>query len=464
MENIQTTYIDGSTSSLLKKIHKIYFLIAVIGGMFLSIAMPLFNEPDGQYHFAISSAMVGLNTDISKYGETEIGTGMDNQKPFYRNGAFLKQYFLTKATLYPIKKSPRDLYLYEKTNFNYVGHLIPAAGVWLGYHVYPSLGVMIVVGRLFSMLVSSLVMFFIIKHLKFGKLLFATISLSPVVMNTFASLSYDSLGILVVAGTVATMINLIALQKVKFWHWLLIIALIGVSILGTKPNLWLVNLLFPLAIIVAILLPRNERRESMYLRRNRERNSILIRYKWLFLLGLLILFVVGGIYMTRNQGGLLEVVVRMIFTQSFRVSDVSSPADFGNLLVSPYPSYNYMPTVLIAVWGILIVLASISDKSYHKSVLLSWSTSLIIVLGIFSVYYGFLNYGSVRSFALRMTIQGVQWRYFTPLLFLLPLIFSNERIKIRMLSKNSVVMFMIGTAIVSNFLLLFNTLWGMIMV
>ncbi|MDT2866759.1 DUF2142 domain-containing protein [Lactococcus lactis] len=463
MEHIYTREVPQS-KKLGKYIHKIYLIIAIFCGLLISTIMPLFNEPDGQYHFAVSSAIVGLNTDISKYGEDEIGSGMSGQKSFYRNGTFLEQYFFTKATIYPSKDSPRNLDLGNKFNYNYIGHLIPAAGVWIGYHLYPSLGMMIVIARLFSMFVYSVIMYFIIKYLKFGKLLFATVSLSPVIMNTFSSLSYDSLGMVTAAATIALMINMIAFKKVRFWDWILMAILLGLSLIGSKPNLWLINVLFPLVVILVLLMPRSEQREDIYLRRNRVKANLLIRYKWFFSFGLLIIFIVAGSYMTRDRGGLFEVIIRLIFTQSFRFYDIYSPGDFGNLLVSPYPYYNYMPTILIAIWGILIVLVSISEKAFHKSVLLSFSASLVIMLGIFSAYYGFLGYGSLSGFALRMTIQGVQWRYFTPLLLLLPLIFSNERIKFRVPSRNSVVIFMIVTAIVSNFLLVFNTLWGMIMV
>ncbi len=123
-----------------------------------------------------------------------------------------------------------------------------------------------------------------------------------------------------------------------------------------------------------------------------------------------------------------------------------------------------MPTILIAIWGILVLVALLSDESYHKSILLSWATSLVIALGIFATYYGFLGYGMLQGFALRMTIQGVQWRYFTPLLLLLPLVFSNQKFKTKVVNRNAVLIFMAITAIVSNFLLVFNTLWGMIMV
>lgn len=464
MDNMDTHVVSKKSRKILQNIHKIYLLIAVIGGLLISIAMPMFNEPDGQYHFSVSSAMVGLNTDISKYGEPEISSGMYRQKEFYQSGTFLEQYLFTKATLYPIKDSPRDLELDNKFSYNYIGHVIPAIGIWLGYHLYPSMGVMIIVARIFSMLIYSFTMYFIIKYLKFGKLLFATISLSPVIMNTFSSLSYDGYGMIITASSVAIIINMIAQKKVKIWHIVTITILMILSVIGSKPNLWVINLLFPFSIVITALMPRNEKRESLYQRRNKEKKNILIKYKWLFLIGSLIIFVVVGSYLARDRGGLFEVMTRLIFTQTFRVVDGVKTNDFINLLVAPYNVYNYMPGGLIAVWGVLVAVVSISEKSYHKSVLLPWVSFIVILLGIFSTYFGFLGFGDLLGFGLRMTVQGVQWRYFTPLLLVLPLIFSSSRIKFKAMNTNSLVIFMAITAIVSNFLLVFNTLWGMIMV
>ncbi|GAA3268187.1 hypothetical protein GCM10017706_33320 [Lactococcus lactis subsp. hordniae] len=253
-------------------------------------------------------------------------------------------------------------------------------------------------------------MFFIIKYIKFGKLLFATIGLSPVIMNSFSSLSYDSLGMVIVAVAVAVMIDMIAQKKVRIWHLCVAIAIILLSFIGAKQNLWLVNILFPISMIVASLQKRNEQRENIYLRRNREKSNLLMRYKWWFLGGILIIFIAVGSYLTRDKGGLVEFIVRLIFTQTFRFYPNTSMGDFVDLLVSPYPAYNYMPTSLIAVWGILVAIVSISEKSYHKSVLLSWTSFIVLLLGIFATYYGFLDfiwiYG-LPGFALRMTIQGV---------------------------------------------------------
>ena len=108
-------------------------------------------------------------------------------------------------------------------------------------------------------------------------------------MNSFSSLSYDSLGMVIVAVAVAVMIDMIAQKKVRIWHLCVAIVIILLSFIGAKQNLWLVNILFPISMIVASLQKRNEQRENIYLRRNREKSNLLMRYKWWFLGGILIL-------------------------------------------------------------------------------------------------------------------------------------------------------------------------------
>ena len=78
------------------KVHKIYLIVSILLGMILAIGMPFFNEPDGQYHYVVSSNMVNLSNDISAYGEVGIGTGIDQQINAYQQGGYFQKYYLPK--------------------------------------------------------------------------------------------------------------------------------------------------------------------------------------------------------------------------------------------------------------------------------------------------------------------------------------------------------------------------------
>ena len=61
-------YVSKNLRKLSKQnlpVHKIYIVLALLFGIIFSIAMPIFHEQDGQYHFAASSAMVDLPVNLS---------------------------------------------------------------------------------------------------------------------------------------------------------------------------------------------------------------------------------------------------------------------------------------------------------------------------------------------------------------------------------------------------------------
>lgn len=450
------------------KISKIYLILALTFGVIISLAMPFFNEPDGQYHFMVSSAITRHTVDISRYGEPKVGTGMNMQKNSYQNGKRFEKYYLTKATIMSPLQSPRGLDLDNKLSYNYLGHIIPAIGIWIGHRVYSSLGVMITFGRLFSMFVYTMAMYFIIKKVKFGKLTFMLVSLSPVIMNQFSSLSYDGLGYIVTAAIVALAINTIAEKSFDKRSLLYMFILAVSSIFLIKPNLLLANLLFPVA-LVYVKLEENKQEALLHsLSRKRKFNpkfSLIKKYKYLFIGAGAIFAFLAVLHMASSSGGLLEVMARIWMSLTFQFFNTMSTTNVINLLVAPYPGFNYMPPWLIGLWFGLLFIGLLVDKKVYKSKFISLSSLGIIVLGVVSVYYGFLYSGSlVSSFGVRFGIQGVQGRYSTPLLLILPLVFSNEKIKLKVLGYHKVVLLMIFAVVISNFLLVFNTLWAMIYV
>lgn len=92
-------------------------------------------------------------------------------------------------------------------------HIIPALGVKVGYMLYPSIGSMVIIARLFNLIFFLLSMFFIIKKLKIYQLVFAVISLTPTVIQFATSLSYDCYTYVVFAWLFATLLNMAVKMK-----------------------------------------------------------------------------------------------------------------------------------------------------------------------------------------------------------------------------------------------------------
>ena len=80
-----------------------------------------------------------------------------------KDGTYFKDFFETKLPLVSKSKVTDKRALGTKW-YQDVMHLIPALGVKVGYMIYPSVGSMVLVARLFSLIFFVLTMYFIIKH------------------------------------------------------------------------------------------------------------------------------------------------------------------------------------------------------------------------------------------------------------------------------------------------------------
>lgn len=445
-----------------RKIHKIYLVLAILIGVSLSIFMPLFNEPDGQYHYTVATNMVGLSNDISAYGEESISTGMTPQIIVYQSGNYFEKYFKNKIVKMPMKNLPRTQVqqLPSKGSYDFWGHIIPAAGVWIGYHIYPSIGVMIVTARLLSTFVFSLSLFFIIRFIKRGKLFLLIISLCPVITNSIASLSYDALTYVIAAATFLIVVNTLIANKIRINT--IIQMLIGSVFLyfGAKTNVKLLIVLFPMVLFV------------IFFNKQIEKVTVwccdLFKRKWVSVISifLTLLVVIGMIFLVYikypNQ---LFSLYRFVLNFSINMNPLPNTQQiFTGLLVVPNGRYNNMPLWISGIWYILLVLVILSEEKITDSRLFSWGSLILFFVGVAGVYYSYLPYyvpSSLSSLDSLGRIGGLQGRYFTPTLLLLPLFGGNTRFKTKITSENSIWIFSVVVIVISNALLLFGTLFGM---
>lgn len=441
---------------ILKNIHKFYLGIAIFLGLVFSIAMPFFNEPDGQYHYSASTNLVGIPTDLSRYGELNISTGMDGQKESYKNGTRLEKYYLTPIQGVSKEKMPRNIELRVAT-YDFWGHVIPGVGAWIGYHIYPSLGIIITFARLFTMLVYSLGIYFIIKKLKGGRLLFTIVMLSPVVINTFSSLSYDSLGLFLSAAFIGLLINVLIDKKLNLRRFIWIFALILSLILGAKQNLWFLSLMFIPVFFVADGKIQYGIKNIFFRTWKRIKKKKTLTFLIIFLSVLLSLGI--AVAMSQKYGGLVHVLRRYVMT--FIYGYIGSPTQ-GNIVVTwlstPYATFNHMPYWTTAVWYMIIILVSFSEKTFVESKTISYSALILFLLGIIATYYGFLNFGGGTS----SYIQGVQGRYFTPTILLFAIFGAYKHSKFRVRGTKQILLLCCGVILLTNIMVVFNTLVGLI--
>lgn len=438
-------------------IHRIYFVLAILFGLVFSVAMPMFSEQDGQYHYVAASGIVNLPTNLSNYGEYSVGSGMKGQEVFYQNGTYFQQYYLQKVELIPQKDIPRlPKALQSIWNYDYLGHLIPALGVWIGYHIYPSLGVMVTVGRLLNMAVCTTFLFFIIKWVKKGKLIFACIMLSPVAINSFASLSYDGINFVWVSLLIALAINMIVSERDKWKAYIPGIIILSIlSFIWLKTNYLVFFAMFPIIVLDKVF-RENQEKINMSLKSSSKKELNLKKVITLIFSLVTIVGVAVFYYWAHGNGGTRYILSRL--WASFGITYTTNQNIVSqSLLTQTNRGYNLVPFWVSGVWFTLMLGALLAEEKYVKSKTISFGAIGVFLTSILAVYLAFVSWGGTTS----GQIFGVQGRYFTPLLPMLSLGVSNENFKLEVSSYKAVVIAMIIVVTFSNSLLVVDTLSGM---
>ncbi|GBG96539.1 DUF2142 domain-containing protein [Lactococcus termiticola] len=443
---------------------KIFLLLSITIGILLSFSLPLFNESDGQYHFVDATNMVGLTTDITSYGESASNwNGFSSVASAIQDRDYFDRYFVQKVHSADMSQLPRLNKISPILSFDYLGHLIPAAGVWLGYHIYPSMGIMIIVARLLQTFISSFVLYFIIKRLKGGQLLFAAVALSPTIMNQMASLSYDMTSYLFAAGIVAFAINACFREKLSFR---LIAEMLVISLLSfffLKTNLILFLVLFPILIIglwLANRKPKDDLLKHEGVKQKFNRTRVLIAG----LVAIVIILLIGQI-ITAKYGGIFSTLGRLLVNFTYFWGDGRLLSrNIMQVFASPLGLANHVPLYATALWFILIALIAFSEEKFIKSKWIAYSSLVLFLGGIAAVYYGYFaaNYDSTPRGMILGQIAEIQGRYFTPSALLLPLIVGYKGFKLKVTSKASLVTMMIIVVILTNGLLVFGTWFSLI--
>jgi len=444
---------------------KIYLILALFIGITLSLAMPLFNEPDGQYHYTASTNIARIPNDLSAYGETRIGSGIDAQLLNYQRGNFFEKYF--KNTIQPMnmKDLPRTNYIPSARGYSYWGHIIPAIGTRIGYTIYPSLGMLVVFARLFTTLVCSLVMYFIIKRVKAGKLLFFAVSLSPVVTNSFSSLSYDATTYVIAALYIAWIINMIIRERVRHLDLIYLVVLTLVLMFAAKTNLILFAILGPLVMLINFV--KQTKNLQVVLLRNRFKESLstIKRAKKKIMVAIIIIIGLLGVAIVVFRPTLAFSGYRIVLGFMINMNpSLNSSSIFQSLLAAPSPRYNNMPFWVSGIWYVLLVVILLSEKKYVRSTFLALFSVFLFVLGIVAIYYSYISQTVSRDDVGIMkeigAISGVQGRYFTPTLLVLSIGVGSEKLKVKINSQYFASYFAIVVVILSNALMLFGTLFG----
>ncbi|WP_430602150.1 hypothetical protein IGJ02_002425 [Enterococcus sp. DIV0724b] len=322
-------------------------------------------------------------------------------------------------------------------------------GMSLGKIIYPSVGIMITLGRIFNAIFYILMMYFIIKYLKYGKTALMFISLLPIMIQQSSSLSYDVMNFVAVTGFFAILSNL-SVEKLLTKKYIIFLMLATLGLYITKiNNLFLVALLLTLS----LRLPDRFGKTNVWIE-NCER--LIEKYKYIlivFVLGFLMTF---SVFYFKDKGGITnfaQVMLNTVLDNNLNphLNTYLTTGMFGYLGIFDFQIPMWLIFIDIAVLTILLMKNEPYKLNKSFGVLSGGMLPFQAIVIIGGMYFAWtpLVLGDDALIS-----QGAQGRYFTPfLIYLVPLFIScKEKMTVvfneKSLSKLAV------TTIIMNFVMM----------
>lgn len=438
----------------IKKPELVFLTLASIFGLLSAAVLPLLANPDEGYHLYASYATFSDDSDLPDdillnpfevLGSIE---GSTYQSYFTERVDFDDDSFglAVNRDLEPSESG--YINVPAKASITDIGHLPQALGVLLGKIIYPSIGSMVLLGRLLNLAVYVIAIYFVIKKVRHAKWAFTLIALFPMLIHQAGSLSYDALTIVAIFSFVALMFNLYTQKTSVTKNQVILLILLSVALLITKQSNIILLILVP-------FLPRslytNTRLWQLVTTKISPR--LFIAFGAIAALGLVALFViVANKYAAGHSTGivdLLKIVFRTYTGTNPELNNIVTTGIVGNF------SWNYyrFPEWVVILNAITLTLVLFAAKFVGLTRRLSLISLLALIGSILAVTIGIYFSWSTRPFVLgegATYAQGLQGRYFTPLLVLLiPCVaYLQKYIKVQA-KENAIALLVITTSIFS---------------
>lgn len=442
-------------SSILKRPERIFLVVGSFFGLISLFLMPALTIPDEGAHFWMSYGMFSKNQQIPH----DLLISAENSAEYIKDGTYIEKIFKHKANLEGDSlrfKISREISL-NSLNENRpvssldISRLPQAIGIAIGRVIYPSIGVMTTLGRLLNFAVFLTALYLIIKRVNYGKLAFTFLALFPMIIHQAASLSYDVMNIVVIFAWVAFMINLFTQQTPITRNQIIKLSLLGIVLIATKPSNALLLGLLP---FLPLNLYRNTRIFTQIhkrIPRFRISKRLLKLLLWpLAIAGLGGIIFLGDAYLAKY--GISSMKFMQVFFNTFFRTELNTQLDpivttgivghFGWLW---YKLPEWLVIIHLSIFGLILLGEKVPRVSLRLAIVsasLFALSVLLITLGMYLMWTLRPNIaGSDATF-----IQGMQGRYFTPLLVLLIPVFAyiqqyiSVKIKPRLLSILAVAM------------------------
>lgn len=393
------------------RIEKWFAIYATIFLGIMIFVMPINRVPDEMNHARMTWNILYKDTNHSFKWMDSVSADSNINKQQY------KELFTEKIDL--SKEQPKIAFTLRN-----ISHIPQLIGMMIGKVFYPSIGVMVTLGRIMNAIVYILGVYLLLKKLCYGKTVLCFLSLLPIMLQQAASLSYDVINYLAIM-TFFYVLTVLSTEKTLTRQHLLGIALSSIFLYITKTNnLLLIFLLFTLSLTFTGTLSKlNKPIEAI--------KTFFWRYKYILVI-LLSICLVAFVFLFRQQTAqimnLLHVLIRTVFdnNQNGHLNTILTVGMFGYL-------GNF--TIQLPLWLIfadvaVLTLLYVLDRNVILNKFFGIAAALMVIIQISAIIVGMYIEWTPLVLGENAPISvGAQGRYFTPfLIYLLPLFmsFRNE--------------------------------------
>ncbi|WP_294010005.1 DUF2142 domain-containing protein [uncultured Streptococcus sp.] len=340
-----------------------------------------------------------------------------------------------------------------KFSIKKIMHLPQFIGMVIGKAIYPSLGVILLVGRIFNALAYIVGMYFVIKAAKYGKLALMFISLLPMMLQQAASLSYDVLNYVSIACFFVFFVNLIK-ERIFTNKKFLQLILLTLFLYSTKTN----NLLL-LPFLVMI-----DFEFEGFLKVLNPAYNFFKKYRWYFVTGAVCLGIVAFYFFLKGWGGTQHFIWVMFNTfflqqENVNLNGLLTIGIFGEFgwLTTQLPLWLIFIDIVVLVLIYLSEYISVTKTEGISSALIFPLQVLVIVIGM---YFAWTLRSNPDNVGANRIAHGEQGRYFTPFLIYLAPLFSICQSKLGLEINRKSIINLSTNIILINVAVSFAVLWA----
>lgn len=422
-----------NTKQFLKQPERLFLVISLFFGIVSAFTLPILTGPDEGAHFWVSYSMFTKNKQIPQ----DLLVSAEDSVKEVSNGNYINDLFGETADLegddiklnYTKDVDINSVNDSRQTSTLDITHLPQALGILLGRLIHPSVGVMVLFGRLANLAVYVAAIYFVIKYVRYGKLAFVFIALFPMMIQQAGSLSYDVMNMVAIFAWVGLMINL-SLQKTRLSkkQVIVLVAFAILLVVNKRSNIILFAIL-PFLSPNLYCKPRVASKviqwKSLAFDYVKKFRVLLFVIGALVAVGLLFLF---DRYLGSHGIGTFKFIG--VFFNTFFRPEVNGQLDsiltsgiVGNFAWLWYRLPAWVVFLQLSVLA-LVLLGAKTPVVQKRFAVICGSTFILSILGItIGMYFQWTLLPFVAGSSATY-IQGMQGRYFTPLLILLIPVFG----------------------------------------